>query len=326
MNRRILACLRHAAAALVAGTIAMSAAAQAWPDKPIKFLVSAPAGSSLDALARVIGDRLKDRLGQPVIVENKPAAGGTVATAEVAKAAPDGYTMLLGFNGPLAFGPLLSKLPYDVAKDLAPVIITSSQPNVLAVYAGLPAKNVQEFVAWAKANPGKLSYASVGNGSSSHLNMELLKSVAGFEAVHVPFNGSPPAVTATIQGETQAMFAVMQPLQAQVQAGKLRALAVTTAKRFPLLPDLPTIAESGYPGFEALAWNGVMVPAATPKPVIARLNAEMNAILKQPDVVEKMQASGFDLIGGTPEDFGNLIKRETETWTPVIRKLGLKVD
>ena len=302
------------------------AAAQAWPDKPIHFVVSAPAGSSLDALARVIGDRLKDRIGQTVIVENKPAAGGTVATSEVAKASPDGYTMLLGFNGPLAFGPLLSKLPYDVAKDLAPVIITSSQPNVLAVYAGLPVKSVQELVAWAKANPGKLSYASVGNGSSSHLNMELLKSVAGFDAVHVPFNGSPPAVTATIQGETQAMFAVMQPLQAQIQAGKLRALAVTTAKRFPLLPDLPTIAESGYPGFEALAWNGVMVPAATPKPVIARLNAEMNAILKQPDVVEKMQASGFDLIGGTPEDFGNLIKRETETWTPVIRKLGLKVD
>jgi tripartite-type tricarboxylate transporter receptor subunit TctC len=302
------------------------ACAQPWPDKPIRFVVSAPAGSSLDALARVIGERLKDRLGQPVIVENKPAAGGTVATGEVAKSAPDGYTMLLGFNGPLAFGPLLSKLPYDVARDLAPVIITSSQPNVLAVYAGLPVKNVQEFVAWARANPGKVSYASVGNGSSSHLNMELLKSVAGFDAVHIPFNGSPPAVTATIQGETQAMFAVMQPLQAQLQAGKLRALAVTTAKRFPLLPDLPTIAESGYPGFEALAWNGVMVPAATPKPVIARLNAEMNAILKQPDVVEKMQASGFDLIGGTPEDFGNLIRRETDNWTPVIRKLGLKVD
>jgi tripartite-type tricarboxylate transporter receptor subunit TctC len=326
MKSSILRWSLHALLALVIGAVAMQASAQAWPDKPIKFVVSAPAGSSLDALARVIGDRLKDRLGQSVIVENKPAAGGTVATNEVAKSAPDGYTMLLGFNGPLAFGPLLSKLPYDVAKDLAPVIITSSQPNVLAVYAGLPVKSVQELVAWAKANPGKLSYASVGNGSSSHLNMELLKSVAGFEAVHVPFNGSPPAVTATIQGETQAMFAVMQPLQAQVQAGKLRALAVTTAKRFPLLPDLPTIAESGYPGFEALAWNGVMVPAATPKPVITRLNVEMNAILKQPDVIEKMQASGFDLIGGTPEDFGNLIKRETETWTPVIRKLGLKVD
>ncbi len=311
----------------VAGAVlALSASAEAWPDKPIRFVVAAPAGSSLDALARTIGDRLKDRVGQPVIVENKPAAGGTVATAEVAKATPDGYTMLLGFNGPLAFGPLLSKLPYDVAKDLAPVLITSSQPNVLAVNAQLPAKSLQEFVAWAKANPGKLSYASVGNGSSSHLNMELLKSVAGFDAVHVPFNGSPPAVTATIQGETQAMFAVMQPLQAQLQAGKLRALAVTTAKRFALLPELPTIAESGYPGFEALAWNGVMVPALTPKPVVARLNAEMNAILKQPDVVAKLHASGFDLIGGTPEDFGNLIKRETETWAPVIRKLGLKVD
>ena len=326
VHARIARLLIAAGACIGLAAVGAPATAQTWPDKPIKFVVSAPAGSSLDALARVIGDKLKDRLGQSVIVENKPAAGGTVATTEVAKSAPDGYTMLLGFNGPLAFGPLLQKLPYDVAKDLAPVIITSSQPNVLAVYAGLPVKSVQEFVAWAKANPGKLSYASVGNGSSSHLNMELLKSVAGFDAVHVPFNGSPPAVTATIQGETQAMFAVMQPLQAQVQAGKLRALAVTTAKRFPLLPDLPTIAESGYPGFEALAWNGVMVPAATPKPVIAKLNAEMNAILKQPDVVEKMQAAGFDLIGGTPEDFGNLIKRETDTWTPVIRKLGLKVD
>ncbi len=303
-----------------------AALAQAWPDKPIKFIVSAGPGSSLDTLARVIADKLKDRLGQSVIVENKPAAGGTVATAEVARSAPDGYTMLLGFNGPLAFGPLLSKLPYDVQKDLAPVIITSSQPNVLAVNAQLPVKTLTELVAYAKANPGKLAYASVGNGSSSHLNMELLKSVAGFDALHVPFNGSPPAVTATIQNETQMMFAVMQPLQPQIQAGKLRAIAVTTAKRFPLLPELPAIAESGYPGFEALAWNGIMVPASTPKPVIAKLNAEINAILKQPDVVARMNAQGFDLIGGTPDDLAALIRRETDTWAPVIRKLGLKVD
>lgn len=302
------------------------ALAQPWPDKPIKLVVAAGPGSSLDTLARVIGDKLKDRIGQSVVVENKPAAGGTVATAEVAKAAPDGYTMLLGFNGPLAFGPLLQKLPYDVQKDLAPVIITSSQPNVLVVNAQLPVKSLQELVAYAKANPGKLAYASVGNGSSSHLNMELLKSMAGFDALHVPFNGSPPAVTATIQGETQMMFAVMQPLQAQIQAGKLRAIAVTTAKRFPLLPDLPPIAESGYPGFEALAWNGIMVPAGTPKPVIAKLNAEINAILKQPDVVAKMNAAGFDLIGGPPEDFGALVKGESERWAPVIRKVGLKVD
>jgi tripartite-type tricarboxylate transporter receptor subunit TctC len=315
--------------ALIAVAFALpapTAHAQPWPDKPIKFVVAAGPGSSLDALARVIGEKLKDRLGQPVIIENKPAAGGTVATAEVAKAVPDGYTMLLGFNGPLAFGPLLQKLPYDVQKDLAPVIITSSQPNVLAVNAQLPVATMAELVAWARANPGKLNYASVGNGSSSHLNMELLKSVAGFDALHVPFNGSPPAVTATIQGETQLMFAVMQPLQPQIQAGKLRAIAVTTATRFPLLPELPTVAEAGYPGFEALAWNGVLVPAGTPRPVIAKLNAEINVILKQPGVVARMNASGFDLIGGTPEDFGNLIRRETDAWAPVIRKLGVKID
>jgi tripartite-type tricarboxylate transporter receptor subunit TctC len=315
-----------AIAGLALSALPAVAAAQVWPDKPIRFIVAAGPGSSLDTLARVIADKLKDRFGQSVIVENKPAAGGTVATAEVAKAAPDGHTMLLGFNGPLAFGPLLQKLPYEVQKDLAPVIITSSQPNVLAINAQLPVKSLQELVVYAKANPGKLAYASVGNGSSSHLNMELLKSVAGFDALHVPFNGSPPAVTATIQNETQMMFAVMQPLQPQIQAGKLRAIAVTSAKRFPLLPDLPAIAESGYPGFEALAWNGIMVPAGTPKPVIAKLNAEINAILKQPDVVAKMNAQGFDLIGGTPEDLGNLIRRETDAWGPVIRKLGLKVD
>jgi tripartite-type tricarboxylate transporter receptor subunit TctC len=313
-------------AALAAPLLLSPVSAQNWPDRPLRIVVAAPAGSSLDTLARVIGDKLKDRIGQPAIIENKPAAGGTVATGEVARAAPDGYTMVLSFNGPLAFGPLLQKLPYDVAKDLAPVIITSSQPNVLAVNAQLPVKSLQELISWSKANPGKLNYASVGNGSSSHLTMELLKAATGIDALHVPFNGSPPAVTATVQGETQMMFAVMQPLQAQIQAGKLRALAVTTARRFPLLPDLPTIAEAGFPGFEALAWNGLLLPAATPRPIVVRLNAEINAILKQPDVLKKMQDQGFDLIGGTPEDFGRLIAGETEKWAPVIRKVGLKVE
>ena len=314
------------ASMLAAVVFCVSASAQTYPDKPVKLILAAPAGSSIDVLGRTIADKLRDRLGQPVVVENKPAAGGTVATAEVAKAAPDGYTMLIAFNGPLAFGPLLQKLPYDVQRDLQPVIITSSQPNVLAVNAQLPVKNVAELVAYAKANPGKLNYASVGNGSSSHLNMELLKSTAGIDAVHVPFNGSPPAVLATVQGETQALFAVMQPLQAQIQAGKLRALAVTTRKRFPLLPDLPTIAEAGYPDFEALAWNGVLVPAATPKAIVAKLNAEINDVLKQPDVVAKMQAVGFDLIGGTPEAFGTLIKSESDKWAPVMKRVGLKID
>jgi tripartite-type tricarboxylate transporter receptor subunit TctC len=301
--------------------------AQNWPDRPIKFVVAAPAGSSIDVLARAIGDKLKDKLGQPVVVDNRPAAGGTLATDLVAKSASDGYTMLMSFNGPLAFAPhLYSKLPYDPQKDLAPVVITSSQPNVLAVSASLPAKSLRELVDYAKANPGKLSYASVGNGSSSHLTMELLKTTAGIDIVHVPFNGSPPAVTATVQGETQLMFAVMQPLQAQVQAGKLRALAVTTARRSALLPDLPTIAEAGYPGFEALAWNGVLVAAGTPQPVVARLNADINAILKEPSVKSTLNAQGFELVGGTPEDFAHLIRSESEKWAPVIKRTGAKVD
>jgi tripartite-type tricarboxylate transporter receptor subunit TctC len=314
------------AIALLLLLAAAPAFAQNWPERPIRFLMSAPAGSSIDVLGRAIADKLKDRLGQPVVVENKPAAGGTVATADVAHSPPDGYTMVLAFNGPLAFAPLLQKLPYDVTKDLAPVIITSSQPNVLAVNATLPVHSVKELIAYAKANPGKLNYASVGNGSSSHLNMELFKSVAGFDAVHVPFNGSPPAVKSTVQNETQMIFAVMQPLQPHVQSGALRALAVTTGKRFPLLPDLPTIAESGYPGFEALAWNGVLVAANTPRPIIMRLNAEMNGVLKDPEVRQKMQAFGFDLIGGTPEDLGALITGEARQWAPVIKHVGLKVD
>ena len=307
--------------------VAEPSSAQTWPAHPIKFVVAAPAGSSIDVLARTIGDKLKDRLGQPVVVENRPSAGGTAATDFVAKSASDGYTMLMSFNGPLAFGPhLYSKLAYDPQRDLAAVVITSSQPNVLAVTASLPVKSVKELVDYAKANPGKLSYGSVGNGSSSHLTMELLKSTAGVDIVHVPFNGSPPAVTATIQGETQLMFAVMQPLQAQIQAGKLRALAVTTSKRFALLLDLPTIAESGYPGFEALAWNGVLVAAGTPRPIIERLNVEINAILKDPAVKSTLNAQGFELIGGSPEEFAALIKSESAKWAPVIVKTGAKVD
>ena len=313
-------------AALLAIAVIAPASAQSWPERPIKFVMSAPAGSTIDVLGRVIADKLKDRLGQPVIVENKPAAGGTVAVGETAKAPADGYTMVLAFNGPLSIAPLLSKLPYDVQKDLAPVITTTSQPNVLAVNAQLPAKDVKELVAYAKANPGKLNYASVGPGSSSHLNGELLKSLAGIDIVHIPFNGSPPAVTSTVQGETQMMFAVMQPLQPQIQAGKLRAIGVTSAKRFPLYPDLPTFAESGYPAMVSLAWNGVLVPAATPKPIVARLNAEIDAILKQPDVVQKLNAVGFELVGGTPEQFAAIIKGESEKWAPIIKSANIKID
>jgi tripartite-type tricarboxylate transporter receptor subunit TctC len=211
-------------------------------------------------------------------------------------------------------------------KDLAPVVVTSSQPNVLAVNAALPVTSLKALIEYAKARPGKLNYASVGNGSSSQLTMELLKATAAIEIVHVPFNGSPPAVTAAVQGDTQMLFAVMQPLQAQIQAGRLRAIAVTSAKRFPLLPDIPTIAESGYPGFEALAWNGILVAAGTPRPIIQRLNTEVNAILRDSTVKSALNAQGFDLIGGTPEDFAELIRSESEKWAPVIRKTGVRID
>jgi tripartite-type tricarboxylate transporter receptor subunit TctC len=270
---------------------------------------------------------LRTVLAQPLVVDNRPAAGGTVAADIVAKSPPEGYTMLISFNGPLAFGPHLSaKLPYEPLKDLAPVIITSSQPNVLAVNAALPVTSVQALVAYAKARPAKLNYASVGNGSSSQLTMELLKAAAGIDIVHVPFNGSPPAVTATAQGDTQMLFAVMQPLQAQINAGRLRAIAVTTVKRFPLLPDIPTLAEAGYPGFEALAWNGVLVAARTPLPIVRRLNREINGILGDPAVKSALNVQGFDLIGGTPEDFAKLIRSESEKWAPVIRKTGVRID
>ena len=318
--------LKRLAVALLALALAPIALAQNWPERPIHFIMTAPAGSSIDTLGRVIADKLKDRLGQPVVVENKPAAGGTVATADVAHAAPDGYAMVLAYPGPLSATPLMRKVPYDVQKDLAPVIITSNQPNVLAINASLPVKTFQELVAYVKARPGKLNYASVGNGSSSHLGMELLKSMTGMDIVHVPFNGSPPAVKSTVQDETQMLFAVMQPLQAQIDAGKLRALAVTTPKRVPLLPDLPSIAESGVPGFEVNAWNGVLVPAATPRAIVERLNREINAILAMPDVRAKLNAQGFELVGGTPEAFGKLIADDAARWAPVIRKLGLKTD
>jgi tripartite-type tricarboxylate transporter receptor subunit TctC len=327
-GRRVAIPWRTAIGGLLVALIASGAArAQTWPDRSFRFVVSAPAGSSLDVIARVIGERLRSAFGQAVVVDARPAAGGTVAADLVAKSPADGYTMLISFNGPLAFGPhLYAKLPYDPLQDLAPVIITSSQPNVLAVNAALPVASVKALVEYAKAHPGKLNYASVGNGSSSQLTMELLKATAGIDIVHVPFNGSPPAVTATAQGDTQMLFAVMQPLQPQIQAGRLRAIAVTSVKRFPLLPDIPTVAEAGYPKFEALAWNGILVAARTPRPIIQRLNAEIHAILRDPAVKTALNAQGFDLIGGTPEDFAKLIRSESEKWAPVIRKTGARID
>jgi tripartite-type tricarboxylate transporter receptor subunit TctC len=303
---------------------------QSFPSKPIRWIVVAPAGSSLDVIARAMQDRLAATLGQPIVIENRPQAGGTAGTNEVAKSAPDGHTWLLGFNGPVAFAPFLySRLPYDPLKDLAPVVLTTSQPNVLAVNAALPVNNVRELVALLKANPGKYNYASVGNGSSSHLAMEYLKALTGTFAVHIPFNGGPPAALSVASGDTQILATVPTLIMPQVRAGRMKALAVTGKTRYSLTPDLPTVESSGVSelaGFEAIAWNGVLVAGGTPRPIIERINAAINAAMKEPSVQERMKTAGLDAVGGSADAFGKLIADEAKKWEPIIKRSGAKLD
>ncbi len=306
---------------------AASLPVQAWPAKPLKFVMTAPAGSSIDVIGRILADKLKDTLRQPVVVENRAGAGGTLATDYVAKSAPDGYTMVLSFNGPLAFGPhLYAKLPYDPFKDLLPVITTTSQPNVLAVGSAVPAASLKALIAYARANAGKLSYASVGNGSSAHLSMELLKSMAGIDMVHVPFNGSPPAINSVAGNDTQLLFAVPTAITPLARAGKVKLLAVSGATRYALTPDLPTIAEAGLPNFEALAWNGVLLPAGTSIEMVTRLNRELNTALKDADVRARLNSAGLDPVGGSAEAFRDLIQAESDKWGPIIRRIGARID
>lgn len=305
----------------------VQAQAQAWPTHPVRVVVPAPAGSSLDVIVRTLGDKLKDSWGQPLVVENKAGAGGMLGMDLVAKAAPDGHTLGIGFNGPIAFGPhMYAKMPYDPAKDLRPVVLTTSQPNVLAVPAGHPAKTLPEFIAWARQQGGKLSYASVGNGSSSHLTMELLKTQAGFDAVHVPYAGSPPAATSLAAGDTQALFTVAPALLPLIQAGRIRLIATTGAQRLDNLPDLPTVAESGHPGFEALAWNGLFAPAATPQATIDRINADVNAALKDPGVRAALARQGLIVGGGSAAEFDAFIGKESRTWGAIIKKNGITLN
>jgi tripartite-type tricarboxylate transporter receptor subunit TctC len=298
----------------------------AWPARPLRFVVAAPAGSSLDVIARSVSDKLRDRLGQTIVVENIAGASGTIATGQVAKAAPDGYTLLMSFNGPLAATQFLTKLPYDPQKDLSPVIQATSQPNILAVNANLPVRDARELVAYAKAHPGRLNYASVGNGSSSHLAMELFKAMAGIYVVHIPYNGAPPAALSLAAGDTQVLMTIPTVIMPQVKGGKVKALAVTSEKRFSLLPDIPTVTEAGLPAFEALAWNGVLVPAGTPAEIVQRLNREIDAILGMPDVKARLNNAGLEVVGGSPDAFRSLIAAEAKKWSEVIRRTGAKLD
>jgi len=331
LHRRRLLGLAAASlsAALLGVGLATPAWAQtaAWPDRPVRVVVPAPAGSSLDVIVRLLGDRLKDRWHQPLVVDNKPGAGGMLGMDAVAKAAPDGYTLGIGFNGPIAFAPFMyKKMAYQPGRDLIPLVLTTSQPNVLAVSASVPAQTLPEFVAWAKKQAGKLSYASVGNGSSSHLSMELLAVTAGFDAVHVPYNGSPPAAGSVAAGDTQALMAVAPALLPLVQAGKIKFLAVTSAQRIDSQKQLPTVAESGYPGFEALAWNGLFAPAGTPEVVVQRVNADVNALLKDPAVVEAFHKQGLIPGGGSAAQFKAYIEAENSKWGAIIRRAGISLD
>jgi tripartite-type tricarboxylate transporter receptor subunit TctC len=311
---------------VVCTVIAATVSAQTWPTKPVKIVVPAPAGSSLDIVARLLGDKLKDKWGQPVIVEPKPGAGGMLGVDMAAKAT-DGHTLVIGFPGPTAYAPFLyKKMPYDAMKDIVPIVITTTQPNVLAVNANLPVKTVQELIAYAKANPGKLSYASVGNGSSSHLAMELLKSEGGFDAVHVPFNGAPPAAQSVAAGDTQMLFAVASGIAGLVQSGKIRQIAVTSSGRFDSLKDLPSVNESGVKGFEAIAWNGLFGSSSLPADVIAKINADVNAVLADASVKERLVAAGMAPGGGTQAAFKTMLDADMKKWGGTIKRLGVQLD
>jgi tripartite-type tricarboxylate transporter receptor subunit TctC len=298
-----------------------------YPTRALRLILTAPPGSSIDVLGRLIAERLRERLGQPVVAENRAQAGGTVGTDAVAKSAPDGYTIGLSFTGPLATAPTLyARLPYDPLRDLAPVIRVGTAPNLLAVHAGLPVRSFAEFIALARARPGQLNYASVGNGSASHLAMELLKAQGRLFIVHIPYNGAPPAAQAVAAGDVQAIMSNPTSLLPLSQAGRLRVLAVTSSQRWASMPQVPTVAESGFPGFEAIAWNGIVAPAGTPQEVILRLNDELGAILRQSDVAAKLVSAGWEPAPGTPEAFGRYIADEQQRWAPVIRRSGATLD
>ena len=326
VHRRHLLTLTTVCAAAATLGAALPALAQAtWPSRPVKIVVPTGPGSSLDLIVRAMSDKLAARWGQPVVIENKPGAGGMLGMDAVAKAT-DGHTLGIGFNGPLAYAPFLyAKTPYEPAKDLKPIVMTTSQPNVLAVNADVPARTVAELVAWAKAQGGKVNYSSLGNGSSAHLTMELLLSEAGFAATHVPFNGSPPAAMAVAQGEAQLTFMVAPALLPHVRNNKARLLAVTSAQRPDSLKDLPTMAEAGYPNVEALAWNGLVGPTSLPEAVAQRVATDVTELLKDAAVRQVLDNAGLTAVGGTPEAFRRFIEGDVRRWGPVITRLGVKL-
>lgn len=310
-----------------AATCAAPSFAQAWPSRPIKLVVPFPAGSSPDIIGRLIAEPLGHALGQTVIVDNKPGAGGNVGTAAVAKADADGYTFLFTIQGPLVTAPLLSRtLTYDPVKDLAPITLVATSPNVLVVDPKLGVNTLADFVRIAKERKGTLNYGSVGNGSASHLAMELFKARAGLDIVHVPYQGFPQVVNAILAGEVQAGFMVPGIAMGQVRAGKLRALGVTTLGRSGSLPELASFVEQGYADFEAISWQAVLAPAGTPKAIIERVSRELVRIIKSDDVRARMLGQYFSAAGTAPEALSGLMKSERERWARVIKAAGVQPE
>lgn len=313
--------------ALALCLIALPALAQNYPNKPIKFITPYPPGGTTDILARLMGPSLQASLGQPMVIESRAGAGGNVGTDFVAKAPPDGYTILSGASGPLSINVTLFKnLPYDPTKDLAPIIHVASVPLILVVHPSFPAKSLKEFLEVLRAKPDGYSFASAGNGTPQHLSAELFKTTTNTKMVHVPYKGSGPAVNDLIGGQVPIAFESMIAVLQYVKSGRLRALAVTGPKRSPLLPDVPTVAEAGVPGYESLAWYGVMAPGGTPKPIIDRLNGAMGKALDTPELKQRLLELGSDNVHGTPEQFGAFIKSEIAKWGKVVKESGATVD
>lgn len=321
---RIWTALFVLATALSAPQMAFS---QAYPARPVKVVIPYPPGSTPDIVGRTLSTRLQEALGQPFVVENRTGAGGNIGAEAVAKAPADGHTLLVGINGPAAINKFLYKgLTYDSDRDLLPVSLLASAPQMLVAVQAVPASSFREFVDYARAHPGKLSYGSVGSGSASHLTMELLKSDARLFVVHIPYRGFPPAVTDMLGGNIDAMFAIIPAVLPQVRAGRLKALAVTGLKRSALAPEVPSVAELGYPQLESLAWIGLLAPAGTPPAVVGRLSGETVRAMRAAEVRESLGKQGFDVVASSPSEFSAWIRAEQAKWSKVIKASGATAD
>jgi tripartite-type tricarboxylate transporter receptor subunit TctC len=306
---------------------AAPSSAQDYPSKPIRLVVPYPPGSGTDIVGRLLAQRLGESLGQQVYVDNRPGAGATIGTAFVAKGTPDGYTILMADLGPLAIGPsFYRQLPYDPIKELAPISQVAVLPFVLVVHPSVPAHNVPELIALAKAKPGQLNYASVGNGTAVHLATELFRQIAGIDIVHIPYKGSAPALTDLVAGRTSMMFVNVLSVRGFLESGQLRAVAIGTAERSPAMPEVPTVAESTQPNFRAGVWFGLLAPAETPRAIIDRLNAETVRVLQTPDFKAKLIEQGAESVPSSAEQFSALIQAEITKWADVIRSSGVRME